>query len=83
VRTDLESLLLRKAVGSMTGERSSCAHCGRTPVPGELIHELESGPVLCSLCLASLPERDRATVRSERVHAARRQLAVVPRAAVA
>jgi hypothetical protein len=65
----------------MSCERSSCAGCLRTPVPGELLHELESGPVLCSLCLASLPEDKRATVRTERVHASRRHLAVVPRAA--
>jgi len=78
---DLAAHLLRKAVGSMTREWESCARCRRTPLPGELLHVLESERVLCSLCLARLPEGQRSTLRSERVHVARRQLAVVPRAA--
>lgn len=36
---------------------------------------------LCALCLARLPEGERDPLRSERVHAADRHIAVVPKAA--
>jgi len=42
---------------------------------------MDSGRVLCDLCLCELPEGDRNAVRTERVHASERQLAVAPRAA--
>jgi hypothetical protein len=41
----------------------------------------DTGKALCSLCLARLPEPERAPLRSERVHVADRRLAVIPRAA--
>ena len=78
---DLAAIILRASVGSLSHQRTSCSCCGRTPVPGELVHVLASERVLCSLCLAELPEDERAPVRSERVHAGERRLAVVPRAA--
>jgi hypothetical protein len=78
---ELASALLRKGVGAMASDRPRCSSCRRTPVPGELLHLLESGRVLCSLCLAKLPEDERGAVRSERMHASERHIAVVPRAA--
>ena len=45
------------------------------------MHVLESGRHVCALCVARLPERDGAPIRSERVHASDRPLAVVARAA--
>ena len=39
--------------------RRQAAHCGacrRTPVPGEFVHRLADQRVVCSLCLAKLPE---------------------------
>lgn len=74
-------MLLRKSVGTMVRDRSSCAECRRTPLTGELLHQIESGEVLCALCLARLPESLRSPVHSERVHASDRHLPVVPRAA--
>ena len=45
------------------------------------MHELDSGPLLCDLCFVALPEGDRLAVRSQRVGASERRLAVVPKAA--
>lgn len=78
---DLTVLLLRKSVGSMTSERAQCSVCHRTPLTGELLHVFESDRVLCQLCLSRLPEDRRKPLRSERVHASERHLAVVPHAA--
>ena len=58
-----------------------CSKCERTPLAGERLHEMDTGHVLCDLCLVQLPEENRRAVRSERVHAGERALAVVPRAA--
>ena len=58
-----------------------CTKCERTPLPGERLHEMDTGRTLCDLCLTALPEEDRHAVRSERVHASEVPLAVVPRAA--
>jgi len=81
VPSDLARLLLRKGVGSMTSDRAVCSKCNRTPLAGELLHVLESERAVCSLCLRELPEAEQNPVRSERVHASARHLAVVPRAA--
>ena len=78
---DLSSLLLRKSVGALAHDRERCAKCARTPLPGERLHEMETGRLLCELCRLSLPEGKRNSVRSQRVHASDRPLAVVPRAA--
>jgi hypothetical protein len=51
------------------------------PLVGEGLHELDNGRLLCDLCLALLPEEKRGSVRTERVRASERQLAVVPKAA--
>jgi hypothetical protein len=81
VPSDLARMLLRKGLGSMTSSRSDCSKCRRTPLPGELLHVLESERAVCSLCLRELPEAEQHPVRSERVHASERHIAVVPRAA--
>jgi len=62
-------------------DRTRCSACSRVPLPGELMHELESRSVVCQLCLVELPESKRATVASQRVHASDRPLAIVQRAA--
>jgi hypothetical protein len=58
-----------------------CASCRRHPLPGEVVHVDDAGKALCTLCAGRLPEDERAPLRSERIHATHRQLAVVPRAA--
>lgn len=78
---DLESILLRNSVGSMETTRSTCSGCRRTPLTGERLHRLPSDELLCDLCLAGLPEEQRAPLSSELMHASERTLAVVPRAA--
>ena len=78
---DLAGILLRRSVGSLDCGGSRCATCHRTPLVGERLHEMDSGRLLCELCLSALPEGDRRAVRTERVHASERHLAVAPRAA--
>jgi hypothetical protein len=78
---DLASIILRKSVGSMKHDRQRCSGCRRTPLVGEQLHEMDTGRVLCQLCLVALPECDRNTVRSELVRASERGLVVAPRAA--
>ena len=74
-------MLLRRSLGSVAPANDNCGTCRRTPLAGERLHELDSGRVVCDLCLAGLPEQDRHAVRSERIHASETRLAVVPRAA--
>ena len=78
---DLAAMLVRSSIGTLAQADGSCADCRRTPLAGERMHELDAGPMLCELCFAGLPEERRHAVRSERVHASERRLAVVPRAA--
>jgi len=78
---DLAALLLRSSIGSLRSAHDSCGKCRRTPVAGERLHELDSGRLLCELCFGALPEERRLAVRSRRVHADERRLAVVPKAA--
>ena len=78
---ELASLILRRSLGALGSGRDCCSRCRRTPVAGEVMHVFESEVMLCALCLAGLPEAERAPVRSERVHVAERRLAVVPKAA--
>ena len=81
VMPDLTAMLLRRSLGAVTPPRERCTKCERTPLAGERLHEMDTGRLLCDLCLVSLPEDDRRAVRSERVHAGEVRLAVVPRAA--
>jgi hypothetical protein len=78
---DLGSMLLRRSLGTLAGNGSSCSSCERTPLAGERMHELDSGVLLCDLCFVALPEEHRLAVRSQRVGASERPLAVVPKAA--
>jgi hypothetical protein len=78
---DMDALLLRTSIGALGPHGHSCEECRRTPLPGEGLHEIDSGTVLCDLCFGDLPEERRTAVRSERVRTGARRLAVVPRAA--
>jgi hypothetical protein len=78
---DLASILVRRSIGSLTSSGSTCSSCERTPLAGERLHELDSGSLLCDLCFVALPEERRLAVRSQRVGASERRLAVVPKAA--
>jgi hypothetical protein len=78
---ELASLLVRSSIGTLPPSTACCGECRRTPLPGEHVHELESGQTLCALCFAGLPEGSRLAVRSERVGVSERRLAVVRRAA--
>ena len=77
---DLASILRLKA-RSRQEDRDRCSSCNRSPLAGELLHELESHRMVCQLCLGELPESKRATISSLRVHASERPLAIVSRAA--
>jgi hypothetical protein len=78
---DLASMLVRSSIGTLASRAASCGQCRRTPLAGERVHEVAGGHTLCDLCFARLPEDRRLAVRTERVHASERRLAVVPRAA--
>lgn len=78
---ELASLILRRSLGALGQGRASCSRCRRTPVAGELLHVFEHDTLLCSLCLAKLPEAERSPLRSERVHAGERHIAAVRKAA--
>ncbi len=77
---DLASILRLRA-RTRQDDRRCCSGCNRSPLPGELVHELESHRVVCQLCLGRLPESKRATIATERVHVAERPLAIVSPAA--
>jgi hypothetical protein len=78
---DLAAMLVRSSIGTLPSSAASCGQCRRTPLAGECVHELNGGRTLCDLCFAGLPEERRLAVRTERVHASGRRLAVVRRAA--
>ena len=78
---EIASILVRRSLGALHTDRPACSRCQRMPLTGELMHELESGQDVCSLCLADSGGRDGEPVRSERVRATDKPLAVVPRAA--
>ncbi len=78
---DLAAMLVRSSIGTLPASATACGECRRTPLPGERLHELDGGSMLCDLCFAVLPEERRLAVRTERVHASDRRLAVVRRAA--
>ena len=74
---DLAAVLLRKSVGSMRGDRVQCCECRRTPLGGELVHVSADRRVLCALCVAALSDDERAPLRSERVPAGERRVALL------
>ena len=77
---DLSAMLVRRSMRRLRPS-SDCHACRRTPLAGEQLPELGSGQQLCELCFGALPEESRRAVRSERVHASERPLAVVRKAA--
>jgi hypothetical protein len=78
---DLGAMLMRQSLGALRPSGHGCAQCRRRPLAGESLHELDSGRMLCELCFGALPEERRVAVRSVRVHAGERRLAVVSKAA--
>jgi hypothetical protein len=58
-----------------------CTACRRRLLPGEMLHVYAHDRTLCTLCASAQRADGAQPLRSERVHAAPRQLAVVPRAA--
>jgi hypothetical protein len=78
---DLAAMLMRRSIGSLPPPDEQCHDCRRNPLAGERVHRLGSGRQLCELCFGALPAESRQAVRSDRVHASERRLAVVPKAA--
>jgi hypothetical protein len=78
---DLAAMLVRSSIKTLPARDAACGGCHRTPLAGERLHELDGGRMLCDLCFADLPEDRRLAVRTERVGASERRLAVVRRAA--
>lgn len=72
---------MRRSLGSLGSTGSCCGSCGRTPLAGEKVHELDTGRRLCELCFGALPADRRLAVSSVRVGASERRLDVVPKAA--
>jgi hypothetical protein len=62
----LERRLLRRGVGALEADRSSCADCGRTPLTGEHVHVYAGvlQRIVCELCR---PRRREAPLASELV----------------
>jgi hypothetical protein len=48
----LERVLLRRSLGALEADRSSCADCGRTPLTGEHVHIYGATQqrMVCELC---------------------------------
>jgi hypothetical protein len=83
MKRDLHETLLRNSVAAVGADRDDCSGCHRVPLSGELMHDLEDGRHLCSLCLKTVPESQREALRSERVHVLPRRLSVIPRGTAA
>jgi hypothetical protein len=83
MKLDLHDTLLRNSVARMGSDRPGCTSCKRIPLTGELVHDLDDGRHLCSLCLTRVPEGQRQTRRSERVHVGAMRLSVAPLARAA
>lgn len=79
MKRDLHETLLRNSVAAVGADRDGCSGCRRIPLSGELMHDLEDGRHMCSLCLKRLPESQREPLHTERVHVLPRRLAVVRR----
>jgi hypothetical protein len=59
----LELLLLRRGIGALEADRTSCADCGRTPLVGEQVHVYggRRPRTLCELCSARRHEEPTAS----------------------
>jgi len=64
VPEQLERHLLRRSVGILEGDRTTCADCGRAPLIGEWVHLYGAAELVCELCR---PLRREAPVSSEPV----------------
>jgi hypothetical protein len=64
VPEQLERHLLRRSIGLLEGDRTSCADCGRAPLIGERVHLYGSAELVCELCR---PLRREQPVSSEHV----------------
>ena len=78
---EIAPILVRHSLDALHADGPRCSRCRRSPLVGELMHVLESGRRVCSLCVARLPSRQGSPVASERIHASERPLAVMQRAA--
>jgi hypothetical protein len=76
MKRDLHDTILRNSVARVRSDRDGCASCERIPLTGELMHATDDGRHLCSLCLKSVPEAERESMRAERVHVGSLRLAV-------
>jgi hypothetical protein len=83
MKLDLHDTILRNSVARVGADRAGCTSCRRIPLTGELMHDTDDGRHVCSLCLKSVPESQRESLRSERVHVGALRLAVAPVAAAA
>ena len=72
---ELAAMLVRRHMRALA-PTDGCHDCRRTPLAGERLLELGSGRHLCELCFGALPEDSRQAVRSQRIHASERPLAV-------
>ena len=73
---ELANHFLKSSLDALRPQGTRCSSCSRTPLPGERLHELESGRKLCELCYLMLPESNRVAVRCERVGASERRLVI-------
>lgn len=76
MKRDLHETILRNSVARVRSDRDGCTSCERIPLTGELMHGTRDGRHLCSLCLKSVPEAERESLRAERVHVGSLRLAV-------
>jgi hypothetical protein len=55
----LEEILIRRGVGALAADRTSCADCGRTPLTGEHVHLYEGRTLelVCELCRTGRSDR--------------------------
>lgn len=77
---EFERVLLRDGLAAQAFGRETCAHCGRSPLPGEIMHrcEMESGSAtICHVCKTTATDCNYTdAVAGERVRASLRSLAV-------
>ncbi|HEX3872558.1 MAG TPA: hypothetical protein VHW26_00325 [Solirubrobacteraceae bacterium] len=50
VPDQLERHLLRRSIGILAEDRTSCADCGRVPLIGERVHLYADAEIVCELC---------------------------------
>jgi hypothetical protein len=50
VPDQLERHLLRRSIGILAEDRTSCADCGRAPLIGERVHLYTEAEIVCELC---------------------------------